>query len=243
LENKLRILYALQLVDTALDELEEMKGDLPAETRQLEEKIAKLEADRTALEKAMKEAFIARDEADSGIISFREKREKYRSQQLAVRNNREYDALTREIDFATEEIQRLEDLMESLENKAMTAKNDIAAVNVQLEETKILLEEKRQALTEITKAHEEEELKHRHEREKLLVRLDKTHLEAYDRIRKAKKGKAVVPVRRGACGGCFAKVPPQKILELRQNDRIYHCEHCGRIIVSDEIVETASTNA
>lgn len=243
MENKLRILYALQLVDTALDELEELKGDLPAETRGIGEKIDQLRAERTALETTMRSAFIARDEADSGIISFREKLEKYKAQQLEVRNNREYDALTREIDYATGAIHRLEKEMEALEGKAVGAKSEIELIDAQIEEYAKLLEEKQAALQEISKTNEAEELKYRHEREKLLVRIEKSYLDAYDRIRKAKKGRAIVPVRRGACGGCFAKVPPQKILELRQNDRIYHCEHCGRIIVSDEIVETASTSA
>jgi len=240
LENKLRILYALQLFDTALDELEEMKGDLPAETRALEEKIAKMEADIAAHDQTMKQEFVARDEADSNILSFREKLEKYRKQQLSVRNNREYDALTREIDFAAAEIERLEQAMESHENRAIAEKTEAEALRSQIQERSILLEEKQSALEEISKTHEAEELKYCHEREKLLVRIEKTSLAAYDRIRKAKKGRAIVPVRRGACGGCFAKVPPQRLLELRQNDRIHHCEHCGRIIVSDEIVESTS---
>ncbi len=234
-------MYALQLVDSALDELEELKGDLPAETRGLEEKIAQLEAERAVREGDMRNAFTARDEADNGIISFKEKLEKYKAKQHDVRNNKEYDALTREIDYSTETIRRLEKEMESLEGKAVAAKNDIAALNVQTEEVNKVLAEKRIALEEISKTNEAEELKYKHEREKLSVRIDKSQLGVYDRIRKAKKGRAIVPVRRGACGGCFAKVPPQRLLELRQNDRIYQCEHCGRIIVSDEIVETTSS--
>jgi predicted nucleic acid-binding Zn-ribbon protein len=98
-----------------------------------------------------------------------------------------------------------------------------------------VLGEKRAALAEVSKTTEEEEGKLRHEREKIVHRVAKGDLAQYERIRKAKKGKAVVPVRRAACGGCFARVPPQKLLELRQNSKIYLCEHCGRIIVSDEI--------
>lgn len=240
MENKLRILYALQLVDNALDELEELKGDLPAEKRGLEENISRLETEKAALEQTMRESFAARDHADSEIVSLKEKMSKYKSQQLEVRNNREYDALTREIDYSGETITRLEKEMEVYEGRAMSAKTDLANIGIRLGEAGQILEEKVAALQEISKVNEEEELKYRHEREKLLSRIEKSHLEAYDRIRKAKKGRAIVPVRRGACGGCFAKVPPQRLLELRQNDRIHQCEHCGRIIVSDEIVETTS---
>jgi predicted nucleic acid-binding Zn-ribbon protein len=243
LEKKLRILYALQLVDSALDELEELKGDLPAETRELQERKSQLETARAARELEMRKTFAARDEADNGILSFREKLEKYKKQQHEVRNNKEYDALTREIDYAGETIRRLEKEMETLEGKAVAAKDDIASLSAQVEEINKLLGEKLVALEEISKSNETEELKYKHEREKLIVRVEKSDLGVYDRIRKANKGRAIVPVRRGACGGCFAKVPPQRLLELRLNDRIYQCEHCGRIIVSDEIVENTSSVA
>jgi hypothetical protein len=242
-ENKLRILYALQLVDNALDELEELKGDLPIEKQGLEENISRLESEKAALEQSMRESFAARDHADSEIITLKERMARYKSQQLEVRNNREYDALTREIDYAGETITRLEKEMEVTEAKAIAAKTDLAGLSARLEEAQKILEEKTGALGEISKMNEAEELRYRHEREKLIARIEKSYLEAYDRIRKAKKGRAVVPVRRGACGGCFAKVPPQRILELRQNDRIHQCEHCGRIIVSDEIAETTSATA
>lgn len=240
MENKLRSLYLLQLVDRALDELEQLKGDLPSEKKSLEEEIARLEARRGELEQTLRSSFAARDLADSEIIAYREKAERYKSQQLGVRNNREYDALTHEIDFAAESVSRLEKEMHANEDKGIQAKGEIEAVDAQIKELRSVLEEKLIALAEISKTNEEEELKYRHEREKIIVRLDRSHLDAYDRIRKAKKGRAIVPVKRGACGGCFAKVPPQKILELRQHDRIYHCEHCGRIIVSDEIAESTS---
>ena len=102
-----------------------------------------------------------------------------------------------------------------------------------------VLDEKRAALEEVSKSTEEEELQFQHKRDKVLVHVAKPDLTAYERIRRAKKGKAVVPVKRGACGGCFARVTPQKLLELRQNNKIYQCEHCGRILVSDEIVGSA----
>ncbi|MEX0602098.1 MAG: C4-type zinc ribbon domain-containing protein, partial [Bacteroidota bacterium] len=81
----------------------------------------------------------------------------------------------------------------------------------------------------------------RHEREKLVARIEKNDIRVYERIRKAKRGRAVVLVRRDACGGCFKKVPPQTMQELRKNSRILTCEHCGRIVVSDEIARAADS--
>jgi len=237
LKEKLRNLYLLQLIDSHLDELEEMKGDLPSEVNALETQLGELEEKIEELEKTMKGAFSGRNEADSDIVGLREKLEKYKQQQYAVRNNREYDALTREMDAATEAISRLEKQMEGLEGKASVARSDIEAAKREMEELEKLLEEKRTALAEVSKATEEEELRYSHEREKLAVRIGKGDLKAYDRIRKAKRGRAIVPVKRGACGGCYNRVPPQRLVELRQNTKIYTCERCGRMLVSDEIAE------
>jgi uncharacterized protein len=243
LENKLRNLYALQNIDSNLDELEELKGDLPSEISELDAKANELKAHRAALEETMKKAFAQRDGADSEIVSLKEKLERYKSQQFKVRNNREYDALTKEMDSAVDTIARLEKEMDQLEGKATNARTDIEVDTQQIEELDKVLEEKREALAEVSKSTEAEEQKYRHERQKITVRIPKADLSTYERIRKAKRGKAIVSVKRGACGGCYNRVPPQKILELRQNNRLFTCEHCGRILVSDEIVESASSGA
>ncbi len=119
METKLRYLYALQQIDNNLDELEELKGDLPAETKALEATINELEVQVATLDLTMKSAFSSRDNADSEIISLKEKMEKYKAQQFEVRNNREYDALTREMDHATQTIAKLEKEMEESEAKAV----------------------------------------------------------------------------------------------------------------------------
>lgn len=235
MENKLRTLYLLQLVDSHLDELEELKGDLPSEVRGLEAEQAGLNARLAERDNAMRTAFVQRDAADSDIIETKAKLEKYKKQQYAVRSNREYDALTREMDAATEGIAKLEREMETLEGSATAARQDIETLKVQLSALDDQVKEKKAALAEVSKATEDEELKYQHERQKLVARLHKADLTTYERIRKAKKGKAIVPVKRGACGGCFNRVPPQRLLELRRNDRFHTCERCGRILVSDEI--------
>lgn len=240
LEKKLRNLYHLQLIDNSLDEIEEMKGDLPQEVRTLEEKIATLTQKLADLEQTMRHAFAQRDNADSEIISLKEKIERYKAQQYEVRSNREYDALTKEIDQATETIARLEKEMAAFENSGTIARTDIEATRKELAETRTLLNEKKAELDEVSKTTEEEELKLRHEREKILVRIGKQDLAMYERIRKAKNGRAVVPLRRGACGGCYTAVPPQRILELKQNTRLFTCERCGRIIISEEIAESVA---
>ncbi len=241
LEEKLSRLYALQKIDKGLDELEELKGDLPEAVADLEARVSDFETRIHELEETIKHAIIDRDKADVDIISQKEKIEKYKTQQYQVKNNRQYDALSREIDTAQEMITQLEKDMEALEGKTTIAREDLEKTKAQLEETRKELNEKQLELEEVSKANEDEELRLKHEREKLLVRIDESDYALYERIRKAKSGLAVVAVRRNSCGGCYNAVPPQKVLELRKNNRIFTCEHCGRILVSDEIVEKSAT--
>ena len=235
MERKLLDLYTLQTLDDELDKLEEDKGDLPAEIRSLEEKVEEMTTQRNARDQVMKSSFANRDKADSDIISLKEKVERYKAQQMKVRNNREYDALTKEMDTAVETIVKLEKDMETLEITATTARNEIEELDGQIAEMTGTLDQKRGSLGEISQANMEQETTFRKERGKVAGKLGKGELNAYERIRKAKRGKAVVPVTREACGGCFAKVPRQGLLELKQNNRLYTCEHCGRILVSEEI--------
>jgi len=240
LKTKLQYLYKLQQIDSSLDELQEEKGDLPGQVRALEEQLEVVRTQHSLSEQAMKTAFTQRDNADNEIIVLKAKMEKYKSQQFAVRTNREYDALTREMDGTVEAVRRLEKEMEQLEVKGTTTRTAIEELATKIEEMEKQLEERRAALMEVSKSTEVEELEFNHQRQKVVARIAKPDLAAYERIRRAKRGMAVVPVKKGACGGCFNRVPPQKLLELRQNDRLYTCERCGRIIVSDEIAETSA---
>lgn len=237
-ENRLKHLFALQQVDSQLQEVEELKGDLPMIVADLQSKSDDLKGRIKELNATLKQARIDRDSADREIIELAEKVEKYKNQQLNVKSNKQYDALTHQIEAAEQRSTQLEKDMLTLEGKMELAKKDVETLTGEAETVTEELSEKQKELREVNKEHEKEELKLHHEREKLLARIDEDDLERYERIRKAKGGKAVVPIKRDACGGCFSRVPPQKILEIRQNSHFYACEHCGRILVSDQIVGT-----
>jgi predicted nucleic acid-binding Zn-ribbon protein len=237
LETRLRLLYTLQQIDASLDELIELKGDLPKIVAELQARLDEKTAELGRLEETMKTSLIRRDEIDLEIIALREKIERYKEQQFQIKTNRQYDALSREIDAAQERIVQLQKEMEIVEGKADLAKKDREKLSIEIADAQKELDERKGELEGVNREHEEEELKLRHEREKLVVRINPNDLRTYERIRNAKLGKAVVPVRRNACGGCYKRVPPQTVLELRKHDRIMTCEHCGRILVSDDIAE------
>lgn len=236
-ENRLRLLYSLQIVDLELQEIQELKGDLPHIVRDLQARYDEMKAKLDGLTATMKESKLLRERADSEIVDIAEKVEKYKGQQMSVKSNRQYDALTREIEIAEQRSIALQKGMEDAENRLATSKADADSLKEQLETLGEELKERQKELKEVNKEHEKAELGLQHRREKIVVKLTQDDLERYDRIYRAKGGKAVVPVKRNACGGCFSRVPPQKILELRRNSQFYLCEQCGRILVSDNLVE------
>jgi len=239
LEESLRLLYLLQKIDSNLDDVEQMKGDLPSIVRNLEEQIAELTTKINEKQQYIDSSVEARNKADNDINEYQEKLKKYKAQQYQVRTNKEYDAITKEIDFAEEAIKTLTKQFEDFENQMSVAKSELAELQHKLTELEALLKEKKEELTEVTKETEDEEIRYTHEREKLVVRINKEHLSKYEQIRSA-RGKAVVTIRKNSCGGCGNRIPPQHLIEIRRNDRMYVCQHCGRIVVSNELAESSS---
>lgn len=163
---------------------------------------------------------------------------KYQEQQLNVRNNREYDAITKELELQDLEIQvskkKIGEAQFTIENK----NKDVDELKEVLKDRKKDLAQKNSELETIVSESESEENKLKSEREKATKKIDDRILKSYQKIREnAKNGLAVVMVKRGACGGCFNIVPPQRQADIREKKKLIVCEHCGRIFsgVEDEI--------
>jgi predicted nucleic acid-binding Zn-ribbon protein len=240
LYDRLKILYQLQLIDDQLDDLEELRGDLPNTVKELEEKINSMKEEITDMETQQKESLKKRNDNEKEVEKLTESQKKFKAQLYQVRNNKEYDALTKEIDHSEEQVKKLEAENDSLADLSKTLTDRIEEIKPSLEDLKKELKEKEADLKEIIKANEKEESKLATERKKIEGAVKKADLSAYKRIRKAKKGKAVVTIRRSACSGCHNIVPPQRQLEIRQNNRLYFCEYCGRILVSTEVADSAA---
>ena len=235
--NRLKFLYLLQTLDDQLDELEELRGDLPNLVRELEENIISIKEDVSSKEKEQKESLKKREMNEEEIDKYKENQKKFKAQLYQVRNNKEYDALTKEIDHTEEQIKNLETENDKLADLSKSLTQEIEDIKPKLAELSKELKEKESDLKEIIKANEREESKLLAERKKIEAEVKKPDLSAYRRIRKAKKGKAVVTIKRSACSGCHNIVPSQRQLEIRKNNRLFFCEYCGRILVSAEIAE------
>lgn len=237
--NRLKILYQLQILDDQLDELEELRGDLPNAVDALQTQITGLKEEIDVKEKEKKDSLLKREENDETVEKLKVNQKKFKAQLYQVRNNKEYDALTKEIDHTEEEITRLEEENNKLADLNKKLSDEIDSIKPQLAELKEELKVKEADLKEIVKSNEKEETKLRGRRKEMEEEVKRPDYSAYMRIRKAKKGKAVSTIKRSACSGCHNIVPSQRQLEIRRNSRLFFCEYCGRILVSPEIAEAA----
>lgn len=236
-EEKLRNLYVLQNIDSKIDEIEILKGELPIEVSDLEDDIAGLETRVNRLQSTIKDmqGEVARHnnnikEAETLIL-------RYESQLDNVKNNREYDALTKELELQKLEIQlsekKIRQTVQDIEAKEQT----LAATTERMEGKQKDLEVKKVELTEIVAKTEKEEQELRGQSTKAREVIEDRLLKAYDRIRTSyRNGLSVVHVKRNSCGGCFNKIPPQQQLEISMRKKIIVCEHCGRVLVDDNIM-------
>jgi predicted nucleic acid-binding Zn-ribbon protein len=236
-------LYELQLVDDQLDQLEELRGDLPVAVNELMGRMNSLKEQIEEKRDEQKKLDEKRQKNENEVEEMQASQKKFKAQLYSVRNNKEYDALTKEIDHSDEQIEKLEAENKAAEEQIQRLKAEIEEITPQYETLKNELKIKEADLKDIIKANEKEESKLAEKRTKIEAGTKKPDYSAYIRIRKAKKGKAVATIRRSACTGCHNIVPPQRQLEIRQNKKIYSCEYCGRIIVSAEIADEVEGNS
>jgi predicted nucleic acid-binding Zn-ribbon protein len=237
--DRLKVLYELQLIDDQLDELEELRGDLPNAVKALEDKIKSIKDEIAAKESLKKESLEKRQENEEEIEKLRNSQKKFKAQLYQVRNNKEYDALTKEIDHSDESAGKMETENNNLADSSKKLSEEIEELMPQLEILNEDLKVKEADLKEIIKANEKEEAVLLEKRKAIEVQTKKPDYSAYIRIRKAKKGKAVATIKRSACSGCHNIVPSQRQLEIRRNNKLFFCEYCGRILVSPEVAGSA----
>ena len=235
-EDKLRALYELQTVDTKIDELRILAGELPQEVKDMSDEVEGLKTRLTNIENNIKECETGISEHRVRIENANAAISRYKEQQNNVRNNREYDNLTKEIEYQELDIESSQRKIGKLTTELENYQTDKAKTITDIEDRTVDLNQKRNELEAILSETKEQT-------EKLMLRaadLEK-HIEdrlvtAFHRIRKnAHNGLAVVKVERDSCGGCHSKIPAQRQLDIRLRKKIIVCELCGRILVDAEI--------
>jgi uncharacterized protein len=237
-EEKLRALYKLQKINSEIDKIRTLRGELPLEVQDLEDEIAGLETRIEKLQEETKSFDSAMASKKNDMVNSKALIKKYEEQQNNVRNNREFDSLSKEIEYQTLEIELSEKRIKEFLAQAKEKIEYIEESKKNLEERKNDLQMKKSELEDITSDTQKEEenlLKKRQEYEQII---EERLLTAYKKIRKnARNGLAVVSVERDACGGCFNQIPPQRQLDIRSRKKIIVCEYCGRILIDLDLVD------
>ncbi|OIN56669.1 zinc ribbon domain-containing protein [Arsenicibacter rosenii] len=232
---KLDALLKLQTIDSSLDDLIKIRGSLPEEVRDLEDEIAGFE---TRIGKFNDEISTLNDEIERNRLSKKDAERlinRYKDQQMNVRNNREYDAISKEIELQSLEIELADKRIKEALFRIAGKEDEIKATQGALNERKEDLRVKKQELDQILAESEEEEKRLKVDRDEQATHIEERLLKSYTKIRgNALNGLAVVTVKRGACGGCFNVVPPQRQADIKDKKKIIVCEHCGRVLADVE---------
>lgn len=238
-EEKLSSLVSLQKVDSKLDEIKILKGELPMEVADLEDEIQGLHARQLRIEEEINGITEFIEQKKEAIKNAEAMVKKYEKDSENVKNNREFEAINKEI-----EMQQLE--VKLCEKHIKDANEEIAEKAGALEKAKKAIASKEGVLTskkaeleKIIATTEKEEKQYNKSAEEARSHVDERLLASYEKIRhNYRNGLAVVPVERDACGGCFYSIPPQKQSEIKQRKKVMVCENCGRILVDADLVDS-----
>ena len=235
-QEKLTSLVTLQKIDSKLDELKVLKGELPMEVADLEDEILGLHSRQTRIEEEI-----------NGITEFIEQKKelikesgglvkKYEKQSENVKNSREFEAINKEIEMQQLEVKLAEKHIKDANEEIAEKVQHLEKARKNIGNKEGVLKNKKDELEKIIAANEKEEKHFEKMADEARQHVDERLLYSYDRIRKNyRNGLAVVPVERDACGGCFYAIPPQKQSEIRQRKKVIVCENCGRILIDEDL--------
>jgi len=235
-EQKLKALYELQTIYTKIDKIRQVRGELPMEVADLEDDVAGLE---TRIQKIKGELDDLEDDIVTRKNLIKEAQsniKKYETQLNEVKNNREYDAISKEIEIQGLDIQVSEKKIREFGFEIVTKTQVYEKAQADLDARKADLDAKKAELGTITAETEKDENELTAQAEKAKANIEDRLLFAYNRLRgNAKNGLAVVTIQRDSCSGCFNQIPPQRQSDIRQRKKIIVCEHCGRILVDEQM--------
>ena len=243
IERRLEALYTLQLVDSEIDKIQIIRGELPQAIQDLEDEIAGLQTRIDNFKGSIAEQNVNISKRNEEILTHQAMIKKYEKQQDNVRNNREFEAINKEIEFQKLEIQLCERRNSDADKKINELKEHIEAAELLIKNRQLELDSKKSELDGIIEETKKDEVRMLEKSKEMEQYIDERYLTGYKRIRKqARNGLAVVTIDRDACGGCFSKIPPQRQSEIKMHKKVIVCEHCGRILVDDDIAKKAHAN-
>ena len=226
-------LIALQKIDSRLLEIEEIKGDLPIIVEKTENLVNNLKDEGVNNLDAIKEIEKTIRELGFKVEDSNEKLKKYKDQLYLVKSNKEYDALMLEIDHIKEFLDGVETNILELEEKKSSFEEKNKSNEIDIESNQKRLDESTLELSNAMTSTKSEEDGLNNERDGLVKNIADNLISSYEQLRNARDGKAMVSINRGACGYCFNQLPPQFVIEVKQNNSIKNCDSCGVFLYYD----------
>jgi predicted nucleic acid-binding Zn-ribbon protein len=237
-EQKLKALYKLQVIDSKIDKLRSVRGELPMEVADLEDEIAGLNTRMDNINNDIKQSEENITANKTKITDAKALIKKYEKQLDNVKNNREFDALNKEIEIQGLEVLAAEKRIKNNQFDIEAKKQTLANITVELEGRNQDLKNKKGELDMIVEETEKEEKYLLDSRAEASSVIEERLLTSYNKIRgSVKNGIGVAMIVRDSCGGCFAKIPPQRQSDIKQRKKILVCEHCGRVLVDNTLAE------
>jgi uncharacterized protein len=231
----------LQYIDSRIDELSRLRGDLPEEILDLEHDIDRARSIIARLEAQDRELTQERNGLEIDMADSKELIAKYDSQQMTVRNNREYDALTKEIEAQKQSIENAKSRLEEIALILEESYEKLQRMRDELEHLELEYDKKKANLEHLIAKTKEEETELRARRKEAVEKVDARYLKSYERLRNGLSNRiAVVPMEKGSCLGMM--LPPQVQMEVRKMNKIIIDENSGRIVVDPEFFENAKSN-
>jgi predicted nucleic acid-binding Zn-ribbon protein len=235
-EEKLTAVLTLQKIDSKIDEIKTLKGELPMEVKDLEDeieglqtRIQNIDAEIGSINSFIEQKTDAKKEAQALI-------KKYEKQQDSVKNNREFEAINKEMELQELEVKLNDKHIKDANFELKERGAQRTKTEDKIKDVEEVLKGKRKELEKIIAETEKEEKALADKSDAAKTKVDGRLLSAYERIRGSySNGLAVVPIMRDSCGGCFNVIPPQRQSEIRQHKKIIVCEHCGRVLVDVDL--------
>jgi predicted nucleic acid-binding Zn-ribbon protein len=231
-------LYRLTKIDSELEEIEEVKGDLPEKIKNLEDEVKDIEYKISLNQIKEKELTVEEEELFEECKMTEERMDKYDEQKYNVRSNKEYDDIMKAIDSCFEIVEKNETRIKEIVIQKTKLETELEELNANDKELKKELEENRKSLDVLNKQFEKEELELKEKRNEIIKILGAEDKHLYEKLNSTYKGEATSIVRNGNCSGCFNSIPPQREIEIRTATKIFTCQSCGRILIDESLIKS-----
>lgn len=239
---KLMTFYKLSKIDKELFEIAEEKGDLPDVIEKLREKVASIEKEVSVRQKKVITLNADKDKLIASNKKTEDRITKYEEQKYSAKNNKDYDDIMKTIDSGLAEMEGFEKKLKDITNDIKTELDSTTELTSKLEELKTDLTEKEATLAELDENYKSEEDEMKKNYNVLLKNLNSEDKNLYTRLKRMFKGEVISIVRKGNCTGCYNSIPPQKVIEIATAEKVYTCESCGRILISEEVLKANIEN-